>query len=121
IASFLDGLSHDARLESLRALDRREQRALYAKAAGGPPIGLDHFVPKSRGPRAPVRHFGRNTLPLPPKHKLFEKRFCRPEDGSPRLFGYNESPSRGLIGPGFFVAVPTSGHRDWEEKGGVVV
>src|SRR5262245_64989648 len=28
-----------------------------------------------------------------------------------RLFGYNEGPTRRLIGPGFFVAVPTSQDR----------
>ena len=68
-----------------------------------------------------VNHQGRNTLPLPGKHRRFQKCFCRPEDGSERLFGYNDAPSRGLIGPGYFVALPTVGQPDWEARGAVVV
>ena len=48
-------------------------------------------------------------------------RFARPEDGSARLFGYNEGATRAWIGPGFFVAVPTAGNAAWEERGAVVI
>ncbi len=122
IASFLDGLPHDERLVECRSLDRAEQRKLYRGAEGAAPITLDHFVPKKVGSRVPVRHFGRNTLPLViPSLKLFEKRFARPDAGGDRLFGYNQSPFLGTVGPGFYVAVPTQGNADWEKRGAVVV
>jgi hypothetical protein len=121
VASYLDGLSLDQRLAETRTLGRGTQRKLYEKAASSAPITLDHFVPEGTGARTQVIHRGRNTLPLPQPWKLFEKRFCRPEDGSARLFGYNESPFVKTIGPGFFVALATAGRPDWEARGAVVI
>jgi hypothetical protein len=68
-----------------------------------------------------VHHKGKNTLPLSGKHKLFEKRFARPNDGSERLFGYNQAPSKKLIGPGYFVALYTRSRAPWIERGPIVV
>ncbi|MDI1450179.1 hypothetical protein [Polyangium sp. 6x1] len=121
IASYLDGLSAEDRLKETRTLSRDEQRKLYQRAEKASPITLDHFVPADMAKLSPVHHDGRNTLPLPSGLKLFQKRFCRPEDGSARLFGYNESPFLGTVGPGFFVAVPTAGRPEWEGRGGVVI
>jgi hypothetical protein len=121
IARALEALSPEDRLAALRTLGRNEQRTLYGKAALSRPLGLSDFVPATRLPLDAVRHAGRNTLPLPGPLRLFEKRFCRPEDGSERLFGYNESPFVGTVGPGFFVAVSTLGNAEWEKRGGVVV
>jgi hypothetical protein len=121
IAAVLDRATHDERVVATRALDRGDQRALYRKAKESPALTLADFVSKDRTPLEPVRHFGRNTLPTPGNLRLFEKRFCRPRDGSARLFGFNESPFRGLIGPGYFVAVTTESNPDWAERGGVVV
>ncbi len=121
VALYLDGLSLDQRLAETRTLGRGAQRKLYEKAASSAPITLDHFVPEGTGPRTQVIHRGRNTLPLPQPWKLFEKRFCQPEDGSKRLFGYNESPFVKTIGPGFFVALATAGRPDWEARGAVVI
>ena len=124
VAEYLDKLSPAARNEAMR-LSRKHQRALYRKALAAPPITLEHFVPADREPLAPVHHVGRNTLPLPSSVKSFEKRFCRPQDGSARLFGYNESPFGPLVGPGFFVAVGTEGNPDanelWVERGPIVI
>jgi hypothetical protein len=121
IAAFLDGLGHDARLAETRSLDRGLQRTLYRAAEKAAPITLDHFVAPEKGARTTVRHHGRNTLPLLPSLRLFEKRFAKPDAGGARLFGYNESPFLGVIGPGFFVAVPTAGTPAWEARGAVVV
>lgn len=123
IGAALDAATHEERLAALYSLDRKGQRKLYQLAQGGAgnALGLSHLVPEERPPRAPVRHFGRNTLPLPGKHRFFEKRFCKPEQQDARLFGYNEAPSRGLVGPGYFVALPTKGNAAWEARGGVVV
>src|SRR5262249_50745644 len=50
----------------------------------------------------------------------FQKRFCRPDNGD-KLFGYNEGPTRRLIGPGYFVATTTDQHPQWAQHGGVVI
>ncbi len=126
IGSYLDGLDADARWAEVKQLDRRRQRALYEKAAHAQPIDLAHFVGDA-GPRQEVIHDGVNTLPTLQRWKRFQKRFCRPEGGGgngggdARLFGYNEGPTRGFIGPGFFVAVPTADRPQWAARGGVVV
>jgi hypothetical protein len=121
IADVLDAASATERIDAVFALDRAGQRALFRKAVSAPPLTLDDFVPADRAPREPVRHRGRNTLPLPGRHKLFKKVFCRPEDGSARLFGYNDAPARKLVGPGYFVAVPTEPNIEWQSRGAVVV
>jgi hypothetical protein len=121
IRRHLDALEHGARWKEILELDRRRQRALYEKAAGAEAVDLHHFVGDA-GERMEVIHEGLNTLPLPPRYRRFQKRFCRPSgrDGA-RLFGYNEGPSRRLIGPGFFVALPTDGHSAWAARGAVVI
>jgi hypothetical protein len=121
IGEALDALSPEARLEAVHSLDRSAQRALYDKAGRGRPLTFEDFVPADRPPLEPVRHRGRNTLPMPRKLQLFEKRFCRPKDGTSRLFGYNESPFIGTVGPGFFVAVTTDSNQAWKDRGAIVV
>ncbi len=121
IGRYLDGLSTDERLADTRTLWRADQRKLYEKAEKAEPITLDHFVPQGISAREPVHHDGRNTLPLLPSMKLFQKRFCRPEDASERLFGYNQSPFLSTVGPGFFVAILTKGKPEWESRGAVVI
>ncbi|HVU03742.1 MAG TPA: hypothetical protein VHE30_18415 [Polyangiaceae bacterium] len=121
IAQALDSASPEERKEAALSLNRSEQRTLYRKAKQSRGLTLEDFVPKNRANLVPVRHFGRNTLPMPRKLQLFEKRFCRPERGDGRLFGYNESPFISTVGPGFFVAIYTAGNSAWEERGAVVV
>lgn len=120
IAAYLDALDADTRRSEVRSLDRDAQRRLYDKAAAAPAIDLGHFVGDA-APGQEVIHDGLNTLPVPAPVSRFQKRFCRPGDGSPRLFGYNEGPTRRLVGPGFFVAVPTRGRPAWELRGAVVI
>lgn len=121
IGRYLDGLSAEERLAETRTLGRSDQRKLYEKAEAAEAITLDHFVSKELPALKAVAHDGKNTLPLPGGLKLFQKVFCRPEDGSERLFGFNESPFRGPIGPGFFVAIPTKGKPEWEKRGPIVI
>jgi hypothetical protein len=103
VASYLDGLDAGARWAEVARLSRGDQRALYGKAEGRP-VGFDHFVGPA-GPMAEVIHDGRNTLPLPSRFRLFQKHFCRDDDPG-HLVGYNDGPTRRLIGPGYFVVVP---------------
>jgi hypothetical protein len=119
IAGYLDGLDAAGRWQQVRRLDRDQQRILYRKAEG--PLDLAHFV-GGAGSRVEVIHDGLNTLPAPPPLRRFQKRFCRPDSaGEARLFGYNEGPTRKLLGPGYFVATPTDGRAEWTSHGGVVV
>lgn len=104
IASLLDGLNADARRAQVCRLDRNQQRALFGKAEGVE-VGLAHFVGGAPA-RTEVVHDGLNTLSVPARLRRFSKRFSRPESGESRLFGYNEGPTRRVIGPGYFVAVP---------------
>lgn len=120
VAGHLDGLSHDARVEALATLGRAAQRRLFHLAKDAPAITREHFVPAGVSPRTAVVHHGKNTLPIP-GFTRFQKVFALPEDGSPRLFGYNRGPSEGIIGPGYFVTVDTSGTPAWTERGAVVV
>jgi len=121
IARHLDALAPPARREALAATTRDQQRALFEKAKNSPPITVEDFVPRGTSPRTPVRHFGRNTLPLLPSWRFFEKRFALPESDNSRVFGYNESPTRWLLGPGYFVNVSTANNPAWVERGAMVV
>lgn len=117
IAHYLDGLDGDARWREVSALRRDQQRTLFEKAG---PIDFAHFV-DGAGVREEVIHDGMNTLPVPPPLRRFQKRFCRPADGSARLFGYNEGPTRRVVGPGYFVAIPTADRPAWAARGAIVV
>ena len=121
VASYLDGCDAQRREREVLALDRKRQRKLFELASAAPPLELSHFVPGDVERGQQVRHRGRNTLPLPGKHRYFEKRFCLPHDGSERLFGYNEAPSKGMLGPGYFVAHSTAQEPSWTPRGAVVV
>ncbi len=120
IGRHLDGLDGAARWSAVSGLDRDRQRTLYEKASFAPPLDFAYFVGEAR-PRQEVIHDGMNTLPLPTPLKYFQKRFCRPENNGSRLFGYNEGPTRQVVGPGYFVAIPTRGKPAWEARGAVVV
>jgi hypothetical protein len=105
IAALLDGLTHAERVAATRALNRGEQRNLYSGVDGFRPVSLADLVPASTDDLTPVRHFGKNTLPV---FTHFEKRFCRPNGNDrqkpERLFGFNFQTMAPVTGPGYFVA-----------------
>jgi len=107
VARTLDSMGHAERVQAIRAVGRAEQRRLYEAVSGFRPLRMTDAVPASAPDLAPVRHFGKNTLPA---FSHFEKRFCRPPGADPqqpdRLWGYNFSPVGGLVGPGYFVLRP---------------
>jgi hypothetical protein len=111
IAAVLDGLDHRGRWAMLARLGRGQQRVLYRKADAAT---MDFAQLVGEAPALiEVIHDGVNTLPVAPPLRRFQKRFCRPESAG-CLYGYNEGPTRRLIGPGYFVALPADG-------GGIVV
>ncbi len=119
LSNYLDTLSPADRLAECRSLGRADQLKLFDLAS--PHVTVDDLVPASTPPLTMVVQEGKNTLPLPPPWKVFQKPMCRPADGSPRLFGFNEGSTRPLIGPGYFVAYGTADRPEWAERGGVVV
>jgi hypothetical protein len=119
IAAHLDGLGHAGRMRELADTSRQDQRLLWTKAGANDPIDYGHFVPESAGPLEPIVHHGRNTLPLPGPQRFFRKPMARPDDGTMRAFGYNDAPSRGLVGPGYFVLEES--RPEWKNRGAWVV
>ena len=117
IAAHLDELDPLLRREQALALAGREQKLLYERAADSPPIDFGHFVPEDAETGSEVIHSGRNSQPA---FRYFEKRWCRPADGPGELWGYNETPVRPLIGPGYFVAHATDDAGS-DPRGAVVV
>lgn len=101
LARCLDGLPSARRVAEARELSAAEQARLFEAASGFRRVTLDDFVPPGVPPLRPVIHFGRNSLPV---FRLFEKRFCRPDEAKNELWGYNEQPWKALTGPGYFVA-----------------
>ena len=100
IASHLDALSHEERVEQVRAVPGKLQGRLFAAARGYRGLDFDSFVPQDKEDRTFVRHYGKNSLPV---FSVFEKRFARPKKSSPVLWGYNFGSLNPVIGPGHFV------------------
>jgi hypothetical protein len=119
LAEFLDGLDHQGRMAVMDATSKAQQRKLWSLVETAPPIAMEHFVPESVDAGVEVIHHGRNTLPV---LRSFQKRFVRSTGGDDEgLYGYNEGLTRAFLGPGYFVAHPTTGNADWAARGAVVV
>lgn len=100
LSEHLDGLEHGERVRQVRAVPGRLQGRLFGAASGFGALDMEYFVPADRPDGQLVRHYGKNSLPV---FSIFEKRFARPEAGSPVMWGYNHSPMMALVGPGHFV------------------
>jgi hypothetical protein len=96
----LDALDDRARVALVRSWGKDVQRRLWA-ACEGRRTTLDDFVPPGVAPRTEVVHAGRNSLPV---FTRFEKRFTRVPGRDDVLYGYNEGPTRAIVGPGYYVA-----------------
>jgi hypothetical protein len=112
LATWLDGLSDEARIAATLSVGPKAQRKLWGLCRARAVL-LDELVPPDRGD-APVHHLGRNSQPALSR---FEKRMRRPTGAQDVLWGYNEGVTRRLIGPGYFVARQTGG----DSRGAVVV
>ena len=86
----------------IERLDRAHLLQLWQLAEAAEPVEFDHFVPPEAADR-PVVHAGRNSIPIFPAYRRFEKHFARMSPDSPTLVGFNEGAARSLIGPGYFV------------------
>ena len=80
VAGHLDGLPHEERVRQVREVPGSQQRRLFEAVRGWRPLTQEHYVPSTQPDRKFVRHLGKNSLPV---FSHFEKRFARPEPGSP--------------------------------------
>jgi hypothetical protein len=108
IAAFLDALSQAERVAAVRGLSRREQQQLWDRVDGFAPLSVDDVVPQTTPALVPVRHYGRNSLPL---FSLFEKRFYRCAEPT-QLAGANFQAVSPLTGPGYFVLRADAARRE---------
>ncbi len=99
LAEYLDSLDDTRRVRFVRSIGARTQARLW-EAVRNRPATLADLVPPSLPPAVEVIHKGKNTMPI---LSAFEKRFCRAERRDDLLYGYNEGPTRNIIGPGYFV------------------
>ncbi len=104
ITAALDRMSPGGRLDAIRAATPCDEKALWELFKDSP-VAASDLVPPGTKALAEVIHEGKNTLPV---HKLFQKRFCAPEDGSETLWGYNHHSLAGVTGPGYFMAHPVT-------------
>jgi hypothetical protein len=126
IADYLDALPEPERIDAVRSLDGAHQAKLWRLVDGFAELSLDDIVPASTPTLAPVRHYGRNSMPL---FKIFEKRFYRSSEGG-QLAGANFQTMSPVTGPGYFVlehdpkrhevlvdyrALPRSKPSDWPQ------
>jgi hypothetical protein len=115
IGELLDALPEAERIAAVRSLSGREQARLWRAVDGARPLRLIDLVPASVPALTPVRHYGKNSLPM---FSLFEKRFYRAADQDPsaprELCGANFQLVSPLTGPGYFVvhAHPTRDELD---------
>jgi hypothetical protein len=110
IAALLDGLSHDARVVTVRSLGAHEQRTLFSVVEGTGRVTLNDLVPPATPDLTPIRHYGMNSLLA---FREFEKRFYRYDGG--KVGGANFQTISPLTGPGYFVV------RDDEARGEALV
>jgi hypothetical protein len=109
VAAILDSLSPAERIAALDDLGgRRVQRSLWEAAGQNPAVATADLVPSGHAPMRPVVFHGRNSLPA---FTRFKKICVRPPTGTPGdvLWGYNDTPIRQLIGPGYYVVHDTPG------------
>jgi hypothetical protein len=111
IAELFNGLSLTDTVAAARSLSGRGlQRPLWKAVEGNPRLSVVDLVPADYAPLRPVVFHGKNSLPA---FTEFEKICCRPRNGhDPRvLWGYNETPIKTLVGPGYYVVRDTSDAR----------
>lgn len=112
----LDELGFEGRLHAIREWGKATQAKLFEAAKGKHPLTMDHFVPSGTAERTPVRHHGKNSLPL---FNHFEKRFMKvapsEESAESSIVGYNHQDMGVLTGPGYFTV------RNGDDEGEIAI
>jgi hypothetical protein len=106
LCDLLDGWAPPERALSTRSLDGGTQRALWQRVEGFRPLTLADMVPKSVPALHPVRHLGRNSMPMLTRFEKVLFRGAEQAAAAPaELGGLNVHVTRPLAGPGYCVAV----------------
>lgn len=113
LATWLDGLSNAERSAEVLTLNKAAQKTLWTLCAERT-VAIEDLVPVGTPSLKPVRHIGKNSLPV---FSRFEKRFCRIDADPNLLVGYNEGPTRPYVGPGYF----TTRLSDEADRGATVI
>lgn len=113
VSRFLDSLSPEERIVSIRAIGAKEQRRLYDAVDGFAEVRLIDLVSPGVPDLGVVRHHGKNSLPL---FSHFEKRFSRAPGLDPNapgeLMGFNFQTMSPITGPGYYVATEDENRRE---------
>jgi hypothetical protein len=108
IARELDRISHAERVLALQGMHRAQFSLLFALVDRFATMTLDALVPAGAVPFQPVRHIGRNSLPL---FSSFEKRFYR-TGAAAAVGGANFQSTSFATGPGYFTASPNAERKE---------
>jgi hypothetical protein len=104
IGELFDRMAEADRIAAVRSLGSREQKHLWKAAERAEPLRLRDLVPPQVPALTPVRHYGKNSLPM---FTIFEKRFYRLDAEDPNapheLCGANFQLFAPLTGPGYFI------------------
>ena len=98
IATLLDSMESDARVEAIRGLGKRHKYAFGTPAKDAQHPSKTWFQPQWVRPLRSSM-LGKTRC----RSSVNLKRFCRVEGDDTILYGYNEGPTRKVIGPGYFV------------------
>lgn len=108
IGEALDRMDAKSRLAVTRSATREDMATLW-ELMKDQAVDADFFVPSGTEPLKEVIHEGKNSLPA---FTHFQKRFCRADDDSGDVYGYNHGSTEWLTGPGYFVAHSAAGEKD---------
>ena len=105
ITEALDAMSPRGRLLVLQGLSKKSMVELWKLYDDVSPVSADFFVPSGTDELTEVIHHGKNSLPA---HNFFQKRFCKGDDETGELWGYNHQSLAWATGPGYYVAHDTA-------------
>lgn len=108
IGSALDRMDARSRLHTTLSATREDMVTLW-ELMKGQELDADHFVPSGIDPLREVIHHGKNSLPA---FTHFQKRFCRSDDDTGDVYGFNRGSTEWLVGPGYFVSHGTKDEKD---------
>jgi hypothetical protein len=104
IVTTLDAMRPESRQSTVLSAEPAELAALW-DIFDGQEVTAEHFVPADTPPMTEVIHEGKNSAPA---FRRFQKRFCRPSQGSEVVWGYNHQPFQWATGPAYFVGRPAN-------------
>jgi len=101
VVASIEPMEPEDRYTIVRTLGRKQQMRLFELCESSAPVARTDFMPESAGTGV-VDHRGWNSLPLFRAWRTFSKPMVA-IPGTQELGGYNDSSTRWLLGPGYFV------------------